>query len=489
MKWAFASLYLLVLWAPLPLGSNRAAIWVVNGVLATLAASLFVIGELRHNTRQNIDWGPAALPASLFTLVAAWMVIQAIPGMPAALQHPIWSKLSGEIPNAARAISINPSSTWTTIAQVVPIALLSMVAMRLAFSRHRAEFLLKVVVAATTAVATYGLVAQYTGFKQVFLIEGEAYPGFVTGTFVGRAAAAAYFVIGIAAATSIIASRLEAARAVQGGRLASSVHGFAGAMRGAGLFLVADLVLAAALLNTGSRGGVIAGAIALVIIALVSLRRAVGKRRGAVAAVTGLLGAVFIIAAISSDQLLGRLQSGVDSGGRLLVYRDTLDMIFARPWLGHGAGTFIDAFPIYHARAPSSAVWIHAHNTYLQTVAELGLPAAAVLLIAIFLLVETTALGLSQGNTQRPVSVAVVAIVAAFSFHAFVDFSLQIQAVGLTAAVLLGAGFGEALGAIARAQSDDDGSAELNSAPLHQQREVINVTIPTEKSGNAVSSD
>src|SRR5262249_25027232 len=132
------------------------------------------------------------------------------------------------------------------------------------------------------------------------------------------------------------------------------------------------------------------------------------------------------------------------------LYRDTIDMVLARPLLGHGAGTFIDAYPIYHSRASSSLLWTHAHNSYLQLIAELGLPAAAVLLLAIVAVVLILLGGMLRSSEPQPTATAALAAMAAAAFHSLIDFSVQIQAVGVTLAVLVGAGLGQTLSRKAR---------------------------------------
>jgi O-antigen ligase len=406
------------------------------------------------------------------------MILQAVPSVPVVLQHPIWSELAGDIDNRWAAISINPASTWTTVAQVAPTGFLAIVAMCLAFDPQRGLTLLRVIVFATVVVAVYGLVAQYFGLRQVFLLDSDPYAGFLTGTFVNRNSAAAYFVIGIAASTSLIAARLEGILQTRTGRPASLLLEAAELLRRAGISLVADLVLVAALLKTGSRGGIIAAGLALFVILIISLRRATADRRSVAVMFIAVLGALFGVAATSSDLLLGRLQTGVGSEDRLSAYRDTVDMIAARPWLGQGAGTFVDAYPLFHTRASSFGVWTHAHDSYLQAVAELGVPAFVLLMLAMLVVVATLVRNVGRTNELQPVSTAALAVLAAIAFHSIVDFSVQMQAVGLTVSVLMGAGLGATLACKARSVVVPIQASGTVSPRAFQQRETINVTIP-----------
>jgi serine/threonine protein phosphatase 1 len=120
-------------------------------------------------------------------------------------------------------------------------------------------------------------------------------------------------------------------------------------------------------------------------------------------------------------------------------------MILARPILGHGAGTFVDAYPLFHVRAPSEAIWNAAHNSYLQAAAELGIPVVVILFLTIGSALVFIVRRLVRRKEPAPVAIAAISAVAAVAVHSTVDFSLQFQAVGLTLVALLGAGLGEAM--------------------------------------------
>jgi O-antigen ligase len=157
--------------------------------------------------------------------------------------------------------------------------------------------------------------------------------------------------------------------------------------------------------------------------------------------------AVFLTGlALAGGLLFQRLEeTPLDFATRLALYRDTIAMILARPFLGHGAGTFADAFPLFHSAAVSSnVVWNRAHNVYLQAAAELGLP--AFFAFAAYILWWLAKIFAPVQARSRPAPVAIAAIGAAVvvAIHSLFDFSLQIQAVALLMLVLGGAGFGEA---------------------------------------------
>ena len=111
------------------------------------------------------------------------------------------------------------------------------------------------------------------------------------------------------------------------------------------------------------------------------------------------------------------------------------------PLLGFGYGTFMDVFPLYRdASVGLHSFWDKAHNTPLEVIQGLGLPASVLLFTVVgsliwycFQAVEST----KHRSTPCLVALAASAIVL---LHGLVDFSLQIQAVTLTWCAILGTG-------------------------------------------------
>lgn len=468
----------MLVWAPLPLASNRAIVWVVNGAFAVLILSVFLLGEYIGKTAREVDWRPAAWALAGVTVWAGWMVLQALPITPLAFHHPIWSSVGADMPGARGAISINPASTWATIAEFVPIALLGLVSFRLAQDRHRARMLLMVVVGAAVLVAALGLVAFAAGFSLVSLLDKPHYQGYLTATFVGRAAAASYFAIGMVAAAALVAGRVEERRAGLEGHHRIARGTLLVAFSDSVIWVVSFLILLLALLETGSRGGVIAAAIGLLVVVAISIpsaRFTLKARAGAVLLAVLAFGALLWVL---GGRLFERLGEGIGDQDRLMVYRETIDMILSRPLLGQGAGTFADAYPMFQGPGEHNLVWLRAHSTYLQAAAELGLPVFAVALATILFVLVVIARRVARRSAPSPAAIAALAAAAGLAVQSAIDFSIQIQAVALTMVVLLGAGLGEAVRRPLRVEGDD--AAHPDATPSPPPRfERVRVTIPT----------
>ena len=181
----------------------------------------------------------------------------------------------------------------------------------------------------------------------------------------------------------------------------------------------------------------VAGLIALVLIT--SLRG-----RNAIAATVSLLGllATGVAIFVFGDFFAGRLLAlGFDASDRLAVYKLTILSILDVPWKGFGYGTFEYVFPMYRDNSLSPfKLWDKAHNTYLEIIQGLGIPAATLFFIMLLILAVRcghAALYRKSSATAPLVATSATVIVA---LHSFVDFSMQIQAVALTWTALMGAG-------------------------------------------------
>ena len=82
--------------------------------------------------------------------------------------------------------------------------------------------------------------------------------------------------------------------------------------------------------------------------------------------------------------------------------------------------------------------WDKAHNTYLELLQGLGIPAATILIAAVGSLVWLCVSGAISRRRFVTAPLAASAATAAVLLHAFVDFSLQMQAVAITWMALLG---------------------------------------------------
>jgi O-antigen ligase len=203
----------------------------------------------------------------------------------------------------------------------------------------------------------------------------------------------------------------------------------------------AFLILVALLLSV-SRGGIIATGLGLFVLAASTFKR---RRRGAAELLetigfgTVLVAAVFLV---FGDAFVGKLgERGLADTNRMAVNALSLRSIRDAPLTGYGLGTFTDIFPLYRDRSISVfGVWEQAHDSYAEIFQGLGLVFGSMLLASVLILVIRCARGMIIRQEHVIFPRVAAACACLVGVHAFVDFSLQIEAIAITFAALLGAG-------------------------------------------------
>ena len=205
-------------------------------------------------------------------------------------------------------------------------------------------------------------------------------------------------------------------------------------------FLWAFLALpVVSVMFSGSRGAVgtlvIEGLLIAVLVAFKSPR---SVRGGAI--VLGGLAAMLALGTylwLNSGHLSPRMQSMLrpDTGtreevsDRVAVTRTAFSIFASHPWFGVGVSSFEYAFPGY-ATFPTDMHWTHAHNDYAEVLAEGGLPAGLLVLVALVMFVRLgfrhleDRLHHESGWIQVGATVACVGLLV----HSFLDFNLRVAA-------------------------------------------------------------
>jgi O-antigen ligase len=131
--------------------------------------------------------------------------------------------------------------------------------------------------------------------------------------------------------------------------------------------------------------------------------------------------------------------------GRPKYWSSVLTMVGDFPLLGSGYGTFPSVFSVYEDPALENPI-VHAHNDYLENMAELGLPGFGLLMagvLALFVLAFRT--WSERHNPEvKGLALGCLVSVAAMLFHSVTDFNLHIPANVLLFTVVLSLAFGTA---------------------------------------------
>jgi O-antigen ligase len=432
-------LYGLLVVAPLLLGSNRPLFWAINGVVAALAVAALAWSEFNRQESSRLDWHLANVALFGMLLIEIWIAIQASPWTPQPLHHRIWFA-SPMLETAKGAISADPSQTWQALSWWGTLTIF-IVSVRIGTNARQRTCLLELMLSMCVLVSGFGFIVEHYQLATLGFFPKIYYRGWLTGTFVNRNSAASFIGIGLIIALGL-ASRKYALLRSQSTRF--SVFDVADiVISRTGIYSLAALWLFFALLLTGSRGGI---AVGIVGGTLVLILRSIKARRLNVSLVAATLGGLAIVAALSTKALETRTDAADSTSVRISLYHEALKAIAERPILGHGAGAFASIQPQYHSSStPSDVVWDNAHSTVLEVIVTLGLPAvifAVTVLGYIVLTLATTWWTNSKDRVGIPITLAVI---LAVTLHSFVDFSLEIQAIAIYLACLVGLGIGETM--------------------------------------------
>jgi O-antigen ligase len=420
-------------WVPAPLGSNRPLFWCINGLIAGLLLLCQCIVRPRR-IAPWIGWPEAALAA----LIVGWMLVQAFWPAPAALRPSAWEEAFRLLSNDGPAVlSLDP---WATL--LASVRFLTCVALYLVVASYtdgrsqRRERLLRALMWIMVIYAVYANVAHRLFPGTLLWLKKWAYLESLTGTFVNRNSAAAFFGIGLAIALArlLVRSRSLAER----GRISwIKVDRF---VSEEAWTIFAAVILALSVIDTHSRGGLFSTAVMATAGGFVTLKVGGQRRIAPFTIALATLALMGLVAAVSPvAERVGTDTASFDS--RLALFRSTWEMISAKPFFGHGAGSFPVAFPPF--RDPELSpdyVWLQAHNVYLELWAELGAGTLLmVVLVAQSLLRVVCAAQSTEavGGTSQWAATAALMAWLLLAVQGLYDFGLQSPAVALWAVGLL----------------------------------------------------
>ena len=309
------------------------------------------------------------------------------PWLPGAIPHPIWRETERALGvPLVPLVSIARNQPWLELGRPLVCMLAISCGFLVGADAGRARQLIKIIAWSGAAYAAYGILAHLFDPAHILWRDKEAYLDSVTGTFINRNTAGAYFGSCAVVWSLLLWQRMRAE--MPRGPLA--VEGVLGAA-----------VLAPA--EKGRRG--LCHAVSVPRGHVHDLARAARwccrcwrllwlsprssgatcrRRTGLITALGGGGAVALLLLQVMGAGVNGRFDiQGLADGGRLEIYRSTLRMIADHPWFGTGQGTFAYAFPAYRSsECLDVGVWDIAHNTLLEIAADMGVPIAALVVVA-----------------------------------------------------------------------------------------------------------
>ena len=325
---------------------------------------------------------PLTVLAYLIPLPAAW--VAALPGRD--LQTAAEALLPASALGAWQPLSLNPTATLNAgLALLVPLAVF--VGSR-ALDTQALTRLVQLLLLIACGEALLGLV-QYTSSQSgqmLFALEG-GHRDTAIGTFLNRNHLAGLLVMALSLALALLFSSLGRDAGQRAPGTWRRRAAFLGSRQGTAALAYggAALLLLLGVIFSRSRAGIATAMLGLILSTLLYARRIGGRNAfgftGTFVALVLGLGL-----AIGLAPVLDRFSLDPAEDGRVAIFGASLTAIGQRLPLGSGPGTYPDAIRPFQEPAVFGNQYInHAHNDYLEWVADAGLVAPVLIVLALIL--------------------------------------------------------------------------------------------------------
>lgn len=435
---AFAAYLLLILWLPLPFGSNRPVAWGV----AELWVFALAITWLGQYFRGRVDPGPVLRGAwPVLLCLALWLAYVWLQRLPLPIA---W--LAAISPETARAHALAAHPETPAFAPLM-LDLHGGLHAALKSTAYMLFFFLTLVLLETRQrirIAAYtlvisGLMQAVYGGVAALEMPGES----AHGTFVNRNHFAGYLEMCLAVGLGMLIANLT-------GRKAHNLRQFlrdaAELILGPRMRLRLALVcMVIGLVLSRSRMGNTAFFSSLLVAGLIGLAFSRRATRSMVILITSLIviDVVIVGSYFGASQVVERIEkTTLATEDRPDVAARTLEMWQAFPVFGSGLGSYHVVYPRFTGpEVPLNPT--HAHNDYLQFLAETGVVGILLLgtIIGLSLFAALRAQYLRGDPLARGLAFGAVMGISTIMIHSSTDFNLQIPSNAMTFMFVLALGW------------------------------------------------
>jgi putative inorganic carbon (HCO3(-)) transporter len=446
----YVALLMLLVWLPLPLGSNRGWAWAIMEaavftlLAATVIASLLYPGLYDRRIQQNrmvilalllwlayVGFQLVSLPASVLHALS--------PGASALYDYTLGAE------DAERSsIAIDRGAALTELLKYAAYSGLLLLVLALVDSRRRLKLLAFTIVGVGVMQALIGLIAHFVGVDLVpaDTLHTAAPEVLVRGTFVNRNHFGAFVAMTIAVGLGLAIGYTRRSHRYPGWRerIASLADRLLETRMQVLLLIV---VMFAALFFSRSRGANAAFFVSLVCVlgATLLLRgwRTPELRLAPLVLLFVAVAAVWFGTGGLAERVLG---SDIGLDERFDQWRISAN-VAADYWLvGVGAGNYENVFPLYRDGSLRPLFYDHAHNDYLELFIEQGVVGSLLLGTAVgaALLAMLRALGRRRDMLMRGLIFGSLTGIGVLLVHGLAEFNFRIPANAAYFFVILGMG-------------------------------------------------
>jgi O-antigen ligase len=373
-------------------------------------------------------YASAGLIAAAWILFAALIVQSAVQGKLNVPTHPLALPAVMLLAFAAMhwllGISLAPDAAKFEWLKWLGYACLAISVSALFDTAVRMSMLMRILAICGFAVALLGIAQHLTAGGKIYWMIEPPYGGWAFGPYVNRNHFAGLMELWMPLALGL-----------------AMVPGTRPWMRS--MWWLATVAMSCAVVLSGSRAGLIVLGAQFAMLTLWAVAQR-GKRAALAAIVTVavVVIAAFAIGGRGVDRVVdtiqpARVQLDEVAGNRIQAWKDTM-RIFEQSWLiGKGLESFPKLFPAVRTFA-TDKYWSHAHNDFLQFLAELGIAGAALAGWILFAGGRSAVRNLREcaHSAYAPLLAALACACLGFLMHGWLDFNFHVPANAANFAVL-----------------------------------------------------
>jgi len=432
--WIFLCYLPLLLWAPVPLGSNRAWAWPVLALWVMSLSLWWLAGYIRGKYAYPAILREARpiLLCALLWLAYVWLQLLPLPIGLLTLLSPEAARwrLAAAEPGVLSAAPLTLDTYATLEAACKSTTYIAFFTLSLILLRHRDRI----------RYAAYALIL--SGVAQAVyggMISLQSSGKLASGTFVNQNHYAGYLVMCLSVGIGVLIASLSGTTHPTWGRFFRSLIQWIISPKMA--LRLGLVIMVIALVLTRSRMGNSSFFISLLLTGAIGLLLAKRATRSMVILLVSLIAIDISIVGtyFGTERVVERIaQTNTETEDRGAVTGYALDMWKDYPVFGSGLGSFPVVFPRYSAQR-TLVSYTHAHNDYVEFGAEVGVFGLLLLgsMVLMSFIAALTAQYLRRDPLMRGLSFSALMGILALMIHSAVDFNLQIPANALTFMLLL----------------------------------------------------
>lgn len=447
----FWALLLLLVWLPIPLGSNRAWAWGLFEAYTFLLVAawllLWALGRAEPSGPLRSAW-PAWIVLVLWLGLQALHVVE-MPASWVAFLNPEAARMQDlvaglGIRRETMTLSIDPYASQVSLLKSLAYSATFFLVLALVNRRSRVLILARVIVYAAVAYAVYAVLMHLSGAHYDAFGTLVSHADSAVGTYVNRNHFAGYLEMTLALGIGLLIAGLSDRSADSWKKFIRQTIEWI--LSPKMVLRLSLCILVIAMTTTHSRTGNTAFFASLLVAGAIGIALSRHATRNTVILLVSLIAIdLFVVGSwFGVEKLAQRIQQTTvqDVEDREDPAAYSVALIKDYPVFGAGPGTFYVSFSRYRGEKVG-AYFDQAHNDYVQFACESGI--LGLLLLGAFVVMALGAALVAQWKRRDPLmrgmAFACVMGVTAILIHSWTDYNLQIPANAALFMVLLALGW------------------------------------------------